>query len=285
MHAQRVSEEEGEERGEEASQQGDDSDANWGGSQYVSDDEFETFDCNEYMDNEIQNEEVELEAGPSRLGAMRIVQMNAMRNISIKVDAPAMRIAATRRIDTHSENKRGISNFQPKRDPKRQGTLAAEVLINGVKAYTLFNSGSTTDSITPEFAHVTKAPKITLEEQVTLQLGCVGSRSKICYGMLVPITLGRINKKAYFDVVNLDRYDCIIGTPFMSEHKISLDFGRKVIIIGDMEIAALTYSEDAAVAATKVSRASIHRQRDKPTQKENARVASRGGETKKEKDE
>lgn len=80
----------------------------------------------------------------------------------------------------------------------------AEILINGIRAYTLFNSGSTTNSITPEFAHVWKALKIMLSEQVTLQLGCVGSRLKICYGMLVPISIGKINKTAYFDMVNLD---------------------------------------------------------------------------------
>jgi hypothetical protein len=47
--------------------------------------------------------------------------------------------------------------------------------INGTKALTLFNSGSTTDLITPEFAFATKAPQVKLEEQVILQLGCVGS--------------------------------------------------------------------------------------------------------------
>lgn len=135
----------------------------------------------------------------------------------------------------------------------------AEVLINGIMAYTLFDSGSITDSITPEFAHITKALKITLVEQVTLQLSCIGSRSKICYGTLVPITIGQIKKKAYFDVVNLDRYDCIIGTPFMSKHDVSLDFRKKMIRVGRTEILALTYSEDAMVAATKVSHVSIHR--------------------------
>ena len=66
-------------------------------------------------------------------------------------------------------------NKQPNRSPHLQATLTAEVLINGVKALALFDSSNTTDSITPEFAFVMKVKQIKLEEQVTLQLGCVGS--------------------------------------------------------------------------------------------------------------
>lgn len=191
-----------------------------------------------------------------------------------------MCITATRRVESVKKQKLDIKKYQPKCDPKRQGTLAAEIEINGVKAYTLFDSGSTTDSITPEFAHVTKALKIMLNEQVTLQLGCVGSRSKICYGTLVPITIRKIKKQAYFDVINLDRYDCIIGTPFMSEHKISLDFGRKMIVIEEVEMLVLSYAEDVAAAATKVVQASIHHQRRKPIMIEETKATSRGGEAK-----
>jgi hypothetical protein len=51
--------------------------------------------------------------------------------------------------------------------------LAAEVEINGLKALILFDSRSTTDSITPEFAFAMKAKQFKLEDQVILQLGCV----------------------------------------------------------------------------------------------------------------
>ena len=64
---------------------------------------------------------------------------------------------------------------QPDRSPRLQATLAAEVEINGLKALVLFDSRSTTDLITPEFAFATKANQFRLEEQVVLQLGCVGS--------------------------------------------------------------------------------------------------------------
>jgi hypothetical protein len=80
----------------------------------------------------------------------------------------------------------------------------AEVEITGLKALVLFNSGSTMDSITPEFAFTTKAKQNKLEEQVVLQLGCVGIRSKISYGTKVPINLCGVQDQIYLDLVNID---------------------------------------------------------------------------------
>jgi hypothetical protein len=113
-----------------------------------------------------------------------------------------------------------------------------------VKALALFDTGSTTDSVTPEFAFATKAKTFKLEEQVILQLGCVGSRSKISYGTRVPIGFGGIEDKVYFDLVNIDRYDCIIGTPFMNTHKVCLDFGTRTIKINGQVIQALSSKDE-----------------------------------------
>jgi hypothetical protein len=128
-------------------------------------------------------------------------------------------LRATRVVYSSNVRRRQSSgSAQPIRDPRMQLTLTAEIEINGVKALTLFDSGSTTDSITPEFAFVTKAKQFTLDDQVVLQLGCVGSRSKISYGTKIPLRFGSISEDTYFDLVNLDRYDCILGTPFLLKH-------------------------------------------------------------------
>ncbi|KAJ7029157.1 hypothetical protein C8F04DRAFT_881326, partial [Mycena alexandri] len=105
--------------------------------------------------------------------------------------------------------------------------ISALLTIKGTEAYTLIDTGSTTNSISPEFAKATKAPRIHLKEQVTLQLGCVGSRSRINYGTQVPVDFGGINGYVYFDQVNLDRYDCIIGMPFLNRHGAIVDFGTR----------------------------------------------------------
>jgi len=146
-----------------------------------------------------------------------------------------------------SVRRRNTDPRQPKRDPNLQATLSAEILVNGVKAFALFDSGSTTDSISPEFAHATRAPRITLSDQVVLQLGCVGSRSKINYGTRVPVEVGPVKEQVYFDIVNLDRYDCVVGTPFMNKNGLCLDFGRRCIRVGSSEIKAFAYEEEIAL--------------------------------------
>lgn len=192
---------------------------------------------------------VETSSQSSRSGSIKKLRSYAMRSIStIKKKIPSeSRVQSFASNLLHSSNirrKKTNDNFQPVRDPHLQATLAAEVEINGVKAFTLFDSGSTTDSITPEFAFATKAKQITLDEQVVLQLGCVGSRSKICYGTKVPVKIGKLVEDTYFDLVNLDRYDCIIGTPFLNRYGVSLDFKTRTIRVGNSEIKAFSYDEE-----------------------------------------
>ena len=136
---------------------------------------------------------------------------------------------------------------RPFRTPDEQLCLAAYITINGVKAYALFDSGSTTDAVSPDFTRVATLPVYELDNPVTLQLGCVGSRSKINYASTARVGFGSINIDTYLDIANLDKYDTILGTPFLSKHGISLDFEHKEIVIrGTKRIRALPEGEGTA---------------------------------------
>ncbi|KAJ7018848.1 hypothetical protein C8F04DRAFT_976557 [Mycena alexandri] len=137
---------------------------------------------------------------------------------------------------------------QPSRPSDQTACISALLNINGTEAYTLIDTGSTTNSISPEFANATKAPRIHLQEQVTLQAGCVGSRSRIHYGTRVPVDFGGINGHVYFDQVNLDRYDCIIGTPFLNRHGGVVDFGKRELRFSNgKSVPALPLPTEAAL--------------------------------------
>ena len=137
----------------------------------------------------------------------------------------------------------------PEREDGEQLCLAAYVEINGTKAYTLFDLGSTTDAISPDFTRVANLPILELENPVTLQLGCSGSRSKINYGSEVNVKFASITSDIYLDVANLDKYDCILGTPFMRRHGMILDFETQEIVIrGKLRIPALPEGEGAVTA-------------------------------------
>src|SRR3984957_13537325 len=122
--------------------------------------------------------------------------------------------------------------------------LAAYISINGIKTYTLFDSGSTTDDVSPDLARVAELPLLALDKPVTLQLGCSGSWSKVNFATTAMINFELVHALTFLDIVNLDKYDCILGTPFMTKHKIVLDLGsHKIIIHGKMCIPALPEGE------------------------------------------
>ncbi|KAI9057449.1 hypothetical protein FKP32DRAFT_1549691, partial [Trametes sanguinea] len=114
---------------------------------------------------------------------------------------------------------------------ENQRTLCAEIPINGIKALVLFDSGCTTDSVTPEFAYICKASRIDLKEPVGLQLGTKGSRTRINFGAQASLELGPVHELHYFDVVDIDKYDAILGTVFCHQHNVVLDFGKNRITV------------------------------------------------------
>ena len=140
---------------------------------------------------------------------------------------------------------------QPVRNKALQRPLCAEVVINGVPAYTLFDSGCTTDSISPTLAFVTKADCIELSEQMNLQLGAKGSRTKINHGAKANMKIGTVDEDHYFDVVDIDRYDVILGTPFFLEHNVTLDFGNRTITIDGHEVPVYTRIDEATLLTNR----------------------------------
>jgi hypothetical protein len=113
---------------------------------------------------------------------------------------------------------------QPVRDSKENQCFVTLVEINRQPAVALLDSGCTTDAISPKLANVTRVKVHELMEQVPLHLGMAGSRSKINYGVNTHIVYGPIKTDHYFDVININRYDTILGTLFMCKHSIVLNF-------------------------------------------------------------
>ncbi|KAF9023880.1 hypothetical protein BDZ89DRAFT_912480, partial [Hymenopellis radicata] len=111
--------------------------------------------------------------------------------------------------------------------------LVTYVDVGGCQGLTLWDSGSNTSSISPGFSNVAKLDVRRLKEPVPLYLGTVGSRSVINFGTMVDVSLPRVSGKQYFDITNLDRYDVLIGTPFMLKHGVILDFENQCVRIGN----------------------------------------------------
>ncbi|KAF5371010.1 hypothetical protein D9615_010010 [Tricholomella constricta] len=140
---------------------------------------------------------------------------------------------------------------RPMRKAQERQCFTALVEINGLKAFTLFDSGCTAEAVSPEFAKVAKIKVHQLEEVVPLQLGTKGSRSVINYGMSVPIKYEAVDVQVYFDIVNLDKYDTIIGVALMRQLEIELDFRHNCVRIGGIPAPTFTVEEETREMARR----------------------------------
>jgi hypothetical protein len=103
-----------------------------------------------------------------------------------------------------------------------------------------------TNFVSPDFTWVADLYSFQLTKQVALQLGCVGSRGSINYSVHPKISFASIQEHPYYlDIVNINRYNCILGTPFMHKHNIMLDFGISAIIVYGQKVLALSSKEEA----------------------------------------
>ncbi|OBZ73708.1 hypothetical protein A0H81_06573 [Grifola frondosa] len=96
------------------------------------------------------------------------------------------------------------------------------------------------------------ADRVNLQEQVGLQLGTKGSRTRINYGARPRIVVGPVNTVHYLDVVDIDRYNLILGTVFCNTYGVSLNFETHTIHIKGMEIPAYTTVEEAEILANRL---------------------------------
>lgn len=102
--------------------------------------------------------------------------------------------------------------------------VIAVVKVNGQPCRALLDSGSLSDFISTTLADQLKLNLIELEKPLPLQLAVSGSRSKVKVQTTVAFEYQHISEKRLFDVINVDSYDLIFGTPFLFQHQVMLGF-------------------------------------------------------------
>jgi hypothetical protein len=127
---------------------------------------------------------------------------------------------------------------RPEIAPEEKECLATFIKIGECEAWTLWDSGSTTTGVTPAFAQVADIRVFPLSNPHMLQLGTIGSRASVNYGSNIEMEAPGISCNTYVDIANFDRYDMIIGTPFMHRNKVILDFENKQVIVNGVATPA-----------------------------------------------
>ena len=105
--------------------------------------------------------------------------------------------------------------------------------IGGVKAHCLINSGCEGIMISPGFIRVVKIEPFLLDKPIGIQLAVTGIKSVINYGTNATIKYNGKKLKEYFDIINIDYYDTILGTPFLRKCEVIIDFMNNCLRIKD----------------------------------------------------
>jgi len=83
-----------------------------------------------------------------------------------------------------------------------------------------------------------------LEKAIGLQLAVQGSRSKINSTVTTCSTYQGINESRQFDMVNLNDYNVILGTPWMYQHQICIGLNLACIVVGSDDAVPIAAGND-----------------------------------------
>ena len=129
-----------------------------------------------------------------------------MAMIQVKGESEKPNGSRTFRNAKHTKNtaNKAVEGTQPRIAPEMHRCATIETKVNRCKVYIMIDTGSTSNFMSPAFAKVTEMKVFPLEQQLTLQLGCIGSWSKITHGGKTHIEFGSGTSKIYFDVANIN---------------------------------------------------------------------------------
>jgi hypothetical protein len=139
----------------------------------------------------------------------------------------------------------------------RIGRCPTAVLkVNGVDAFICFDSGSELDAISPDFARAVGIKPTAKDASIKVCLATKGSTSTTSYEVEVNIDLGEATLEHPLEVLNLDRWDVILGSYFCEHYNVRIDYEKKVIHIGDIMIKTLSKDEEASTSRNHGARKS-----------------------------
>jgi hypothetical protein len=113
--------------------------------------------------------------------------------------------------------------------------IVITIQIDGKEARTLLDTGSLGDFMSTRFADQMKNRRVPLTKPLPVSLAVTGSRTMANYCVDARLQYGGINSVRHFDIINLDNYDIILGTPFLYQHRVQHGFNDSRVHIGSAE--------------------------------------------------
>ncbi|KZW01359.1 hypothetical protein EXIGLDRAFT_588389, partial [Exidia glandulosa HHB12029] len=109
--------------------------------------------------------------------------------------------------------------------------LIIVVKINGQAVRAMVDTGSQGDFMSTRLADQLKLKREPLAKPIPVNLAVTGSRSMVNYGTSVDFEYQNIKEKRYFDILNVDQHDLVLGLPWLNEHQVYLGFNPTQVLI------------------------------------------------------
>ncbi|CCA74791.1 hypothetical protein PIIN_08760 [Serendipita indica DSM 11827] len=132
-------------------------------------------------------------------------------------------------------------------------TCIIDAFVNGEAAQALVDTGSMSDFVSTTLVDQLRLKYESLAKPLTVQLAVTGSRGKINASTTVAFRYGDICEKRRFDVMNIDGYDVILGTPFLYQHKGVIGFNPTRLAFESIEALPIEGKEVATIASLAAS--------------------------------
>jgi hypothetical protein len=113
--------------------------------------------------------------------------------------------------------------------------LVVTIHINGHLSRALIDFGLLSDFMSVMLADQLKILHIELAKPIVVQLAVQGSRSKVNFRATAQLKYQSVDSKRYFDIINLQNYDLVLGTPFLFQHQVMIGLNPPHIVIGSTD--------------------------------------------------
>ena len=131
--------------------------------------------------------------------------------------------------------------------------IVVKVNINGRPARALLDSGSLGDFLSSTLADQLSVKRENLDTPLSLQLAVQGSRSKVNTRATVNLEYQEISETRTFDIININNYDVILGTPWMYQHQICLGFNPARVVVGSDTALAINSGVDTKLMSAGIT--------------------------------
>ncbi|KIJ38962.1 hypothetical protein M422DRAFT_258377 [Sphaerobolus stellatus SS14] len=206
------------------------------------DDQQYRFDDEEYETRSIDNEVVHVNAVIKASGYNDCHRLYGIRVREAETDLRVSAVLQTggKEQPVYDYRARKKARPLPTRG-KENETISVFCDIVGTKAHCLLDSGCEGIMISSDFVRANKLPKFELEKPVILQLACE-------------------KYDEYFDIANVDYYNAILGTLFLRQFEILLDFKNNCVQIGKISFP----NRFGSITPTEADEDEARLQKEKP---------------------